>query len=482
MIIRLSQKLTKKLKVGTLPSLPLDENPYADWSAHLFTADRTQYIILTNTQSLYSVVMYGKGAADDSRFIGRALDNIRAFMEDDGQAFVYQRFVAPASGSVTFAKALNRSVTGSMNDMIVHAKHWLSEREASPFQVGFKLNEIPMSALGAPRDYQRPREAFKLLSERNEASESSAAPSEPTESRQLHSETLDTESEANTLSGPTISVPFTFAQRKAIAEILPEMAHRLKLDEKPARAILFTAGELETIRQRTRDAIATAQNGMKRNSLRHTVARASKAIDESQGVESIPASARLYQFKITLLESDPPIWRRIQIKNCTLDKLHGHIQTSMGWTNSHLHQFEIDDVIYGDPELLSEGWNDETLPVDSLNTRISKIIPKDGNRYSFRYQYDFGDSWEHAVLFEGCLRAEKGKRYPLCVEGERACPPEDVGGIWGFANFLQTLADPDHEQHDEYMEWAGPFDPEEFDANKATNAMRRGLQDWRQDL
>ena len=76
MIIRLSQKLAKKLKLGTLPSLPSDENPYADWSAHLFTADRTQYIILTNTQSLYSVVMYGKGIADDSRFIGRALDNI----------------------------------------------------------------------------------------------------------------------------------------------------------------------------------------------------------------------------------------------------------------------------------------------------------------------------------------------------------------------------------------------------------------------
>ncbi len=159
MIIRLSQKLAKKLKVGSLPALPPDENPYADWSAHLFTADRTQYIILTNTQSLYSVVMYAKGCTDDSRFIGRALDNIREFMEGDGQAFSYQRFIAPSSSNVKFAKALNRSVTGSMNDLIKFAKHGLIERELSPYDVGFNLNQIPMSALR----YQQPRDAFKLL-------------------------------------------------------------------------------------------------------------------------------------------------------------------------------------------------------------------------------------------------------------------------------------------------------------------------------
>ena len=84
------------------------------------------------------------------------------------------------------------------------------------------------------------------------------------------------------------------------------------------------------------------------------------------------------------------------------------------------------------------------------------------------------------MLFEGCLRAGKGIRYPLCVEGERACPPEDVGGVWGYAEFLEALADPDHEQLDDYLEWAGPFDSEEFDVEKATKAMQRGLPDWRQ--
>lgn len=472
MIFRLSQKLAKKLKIGDLTSLPADESPYTDWSANLFTADRTQYIILTNTQSLYSIVMYAKGITGDSRFIERALENIREFMEEDGQAFVYQRLVAPVSSCVRFGKALNRSVTGSMNDMISHAKHWLIEEELSPFDVGFKLNEIPMSAL----KYRHPREAFKLLSE------STTATSKTAHSEQAPSEFPEAESEAEASPGSTISVNFTGAQRRVIAEILPEISDRLKLNENNARTISFMSDELKTIRQRANDAIPDAENGMKRNSLRHVAEGATKAIEESQGTGAIPKSERLYQFKITLLESHPPIWRRIQVKDGTLDKLHEHIQTAMGWTNSHLHQFEIGGVVYGDPELLYEGWQDETPPVDSLITRISEIVPQDGKRFGFRYEYDFGDGWQHEVLFEGCLRAGKGERYPLCVEGERACPPEDVGGVWGYAEFLEALADPNHEQHDDYTEWAGPFDSEEFDAEKVTKAMRRGLPDWRQYL
>jgi len=107
MIFRLSQKLATKLKEGTLPSLPLDENSYTDWSAHLFTADRTQYIIVANTKSLYSVVMYGKGITDGDLFIARALSCLREFMEDDGQAFVYQRFIAPATGTVDWKRPID---------------------------------------------------------------------------------------------------------------------------------------------------------------------------------------------------------------------------------------------------------------------------------------------------------------------------------------------------------------------------------------
>jgi len=189
----------------------------------------------------------------------------------------------------------------------------------------------------------------------------------------------------------------------------------------------------------------------------------------------------ILQFKITLRGIKPPIWRRIQTKDCTLDKLHEHIQTAMGWTNSHLHQFEIGGVRYGDPQLLYEGWEDETSPVNSLRTKLSKIIPKDGKRFRFDYEYDFGDGWEHEILFEGFLPAEKGTRYPLCLEGERACPPEDVGGTYGYQECLKAMANPKHKRHKEFLEWSGPFDPEKFDAEAATKQMRKGLPDWRNE-
>jgi hypothetical protein len=191
-----------------------------------------------------------------------------------------------------------------------------------------------------------------------------------------------------------------------------------------------------------------------------------------------PRSGQVFQFKITLLGIKPSIWRRVHVKDCTLDKLHEHIQTAMGWTNSHLHQFEIDDEIFGDPELLDDGFADFACE-DSTITKISEVVPESSKRFRLLYQYDFGDSWEHEVLFEGCLPVEKGMKYPLCLEGERACPPEDVGGVWGYEEFLEALTDPKHERHDELLEWRGPFDPEKFDPKEATKHMKRGLPDWR---
>jgi hypothetical protein len=164
MIFRLSQKLNTKIKAGILKPLPLDDNPFSDWSSHLFVADRTQYVILSNTKSLYSLVMFGKEITDESYFIERALSNIREFMEADGQEFVYHRFIVPATESVRFATALNRSVTGSMNDLMKHATYWLAADNISPFDVGLRLNDIPMSALklsGSP--YCIPRDVFMAL-------------------------------------------------------------------------------------------------------------------------------------------------------------------------------------------------------------------------------------------------------------------------------------------------------------------------------
>ena len=164
MIFRLSDKLNTKIKAGTLATLPLDENPFADWSAGLCLVGRSQYILVTNTKSLYSTVLAGKGVTDTKTFVERALSSIREFMDADGQEGVYERLVAPVSGSVRFAKALNRSVTGSMNDMTKHAAYWLAVGDISPVEIGSRLKGIPMSALkhdGSTHGF--PRDVFKAL-------------------------------------------------------------------------------------------------------------------------------------------------------------------------------------------------------------------------------------------------------------------------------------------------------------------------------
>lgn len=189
----------------------------------------------------------------------------------------------------------------------------------------------------------------------------------------------------------------------------------------------------------------------------------------------------LYQFKITLLDAKPAIWRRIQVQDCTLDKFHEHIQTAMGWTNSHLHQFEIKGARYGDPELLDDDFEDFEC-VDSTTTNLSDILPKSGKRFTFKYEYDFGDGWGHEVVFEGNPPSDPKVKYPLCLEGERACPPEDCGGVWGYVDFLEAIGNKKHAQHRELLRWiGGRFDSEAFDAKKATKEMRKGLPDWRRE-
>jgi hypothetical protein len=164
MIIRLSQKLNTKIKAGKLTEMPLDANPFADWSANLFVVDRTQYIILSNTATLYSCVMYGKEISNGSRFIQRAVDCIREFMEADGHAEIYKKHIAPSTSSVSFAKSLNRQVIGSMNELVMAAATSLKFGDTAPHDLGFHLNEGLLSALATEgRNYGRPEDAFKQL-------------------------------------------------------------------------------------------------------------------------------------------------------------------------------------------------------------------------------------------------------------------------------------------------------------------------------
>jgi hypothetical protein len=142
MILRLTQKLGSKIKAGTLKPKPLDTNPYADWSRHLFTADRTQYILVSNTRTLYSCVLHGRGITSERVFTERVLNRVRKFLGSDGLAFIYHRLIAPNSGSVYFASALNRSVIGSIDELVRFATACIDDNEIAPHDLGIKLNGV----------------------------------------------------------------------------------------------------------------------------------------------------------------------------------------------------------------------------------------------------------------------------------------------------------------------------------------------------
>lgn len=177
---------------------------------------------------------------------------------------------------------------------------------------------------------------------------------------------------------------------------------------------------------------------------------------------------RVYQLRVTLRDVTPPIWRVIQVAgDATLYRLHLIIQEVMGWENYHLFMFTIDRVEYGEPD------PDDFRKVKSARrTKLSQVIRQ--ARQRFLYEYDFGDGWEHDVKVEKVLKPVAGARYPLCLGGERACPPEDCGGPWGYEELLDTIRDLEHEEHDEMMEWlGGEFDPEMFDLEGVNKALRR---------
>jgi len=163
---------------------------------------------------------------------------------------------------------------------------------------------------------------------------------------------------------------------------------------------------------------------------------------------------------------EPAIWRRIQMPaDCTFWDLHVAIQDAMGWLDCHLHVFHVTDPITGQEELIGlpddEGFlEEETVP--GWERRVTQVLSVAHPR--LEYEYDFGDDWQHAVVLEDVRPLVPQVRYPRCVGGERACPPEDSGGVFGYLDLLGALADPQHEEHAGYREWVGGnYDPERFD-------------------
>jgi hypothetical protein len=173
-----------------------------------------------------------------------------------------------------------------------------------------------------------------------------------------------------------------------------------------------------------------------------------------------------YQLKITLQGIDPPVWRRVVVPSeFSLFDLHCVIQLAMGWENCHLHDFTIKRQRYALPD--PEGFDD--LP-DESETLLRDIVRP---RNKFVYQYDFGDCWNHVILVEKALD-DAAIPGPICVDGARACPPEDSGGPWGYADKLEALSDPDDEESEDLREWMGAdFDPELFDANAVTKELQK---------
>lgn len=180
-----------------------------------------------------------------------------------------------------------------------------------------------------------------------------------------------------------------------------------------------------------------------------------------------PDASPVYQLKVTLQNTKPPIWRRIQVRaSTTLPRLHDTIQVAMGWTDSHLHQFVINGVEYGEPD---PDFGDDMRSEQRI--KLERVVTTEKDR--FVYEYDFGDSWTHVILLEKILPPELDVYYPRCLAGKRACPPEDVGGVWGYAEFLEAIRDANHPEHDELLGWCGgEFDPEAFSLAEVNRALR----------
>jgi hypothetical protein len=181
-----------------------------------------------------------------------------------------------------------------------------------------------------------------------------------------------------------------------------------------------------------------------------------------------------YQFKITLKNSKPPIWRRVLVPtDITFTEFHNIIQDVMGWGDCHLWEFHIADYRIGkiSDENDSFGWDEDDDKEDSDTKTISEFI--NGEKKKIKYWYDFGDDWWHDVVFEKTLEVADDSQLPFCVKGALNCPPEDCGGIWGYYQILAILSNPAHEEYEEMLEWIGEdFNPEEFDIDEINETLR----------
>jgi len=182
-----------------------------------------------------------------------------------------------------------------------------------------------------------------------------------------------------------------------------------------------------------------------------------------------PAPSARHQLLVTLVDSDPLIWRRLAVPSTvTLAKLHRVLQCALGWTDSHLHQFVVGDTIYGEPDLLV----DDPPSASTRRAWLGQVAP--GFGATLRYAYDFGDGWDHLIVVERLLWHDSRAQGAACLAGGGACPPEDCGGIGGYADLLATLRRGRGEDYRDLLAWrGGPFDPAACAPAATNRALRR---------
>jgi hypothetical protein len=178
-------------------------------------------------------------------------------------------------------------------------------------------------------------------------------------------------------------------------------------------------------------------------------------------------AVNILQLKVTLKYVKPPIWRIIQVPDdISFYKLHRIIQEAFGWQDYHLFEFDCKGISIGKP--------DKEYGNDIKNATRIKVTNYLNEKDKLVYTYDFGDNWVHEIVIEKILQRVEGVKYPRCISGKRSCPPEDVGGVPGYEEFLDAIRDPDHPEHEEMIEWAGEdFDPERFDIDEVNKILEK---------
>jgi Plasmid pRiA4b ORF-3-like protein len=228
----------------------------------------------------------------------------------------------------------------------------------------------------------------------------------------------------------------------------------------PAELLEHLAGALRLYEELQADASGDRDHELEEQAL----------IKRETSSSGMTATTQVYQFKLVLVGVEPPIWRRIQVPDTySFWDLHVALQDAMGWLDYHLHVFRVPgpgtgeveqigipdhDPFEGDQPTLP-GWE---IPITRHFVRLGITVP---------YEYDFGDGWEHELTLEAIVPRQEGQKYPLCVDGARACPPEDCGGVYGYENLLTVIQDPTHEEHESMLEWlGGRFDPDRFEPKR----------------